>query len=28
MNYYELQLSLTDFDAWHDIFVAYLAEIG
>lgn len=27
MNYYELQLTLTHFDDWHDIFVAYLAEL-
>ena len=27
MNYYELQINLHSFDAWHDIFVAYLAEI-
>lgn len=27
MNYYELQITLTDFDTWHDIFVAYLAEL-
>jgi hypothetical protein len=27
MNYYELQLTLGNFDTWHDIFVAYLAEL-
>jgi ribosomal protein L11 methyltransferase len=27
MNYYELQLTLTHFADWHDIFVAYLAEL-
>ena len=27
MNYYELNLKLSDFDHWHDIFVAHLAEI-
>jgi ribosomal protein L11 methyltransferase len=27
MNYYELQLQLTHFDDWHDILVAYLAEL-
>ena len=27
MNYYELQLHLGKFDTWHDIFVAYLAEL-
>ncbi|MFM7006718.1 MAG: 50S ribosomal protein L11 methyltransferase [Flavobacteriales bacterium] len=27
MNYYELQLHLTDFSLWNDIMVAYLAEL-
>lgn len=27
MNYYELQISLASFSEWHDIFVAYLAEL-
>ena len=27
MNYYELQIKIGAFDEWHDIFVAYLAEL-
>jgi ribosomal protein L11 methyltransferase len=27
MNYYELQITIGAFDEWHDIFVAYLAEL-
>ena len=27
MNYYELQLHIGNFDTWHDISVAYLAEL-
>jgi ribosomal protein L11 methyltransferase len=27
MNYYELQIHIGNFDAWHDICVAYLAEL-
>jgi ribosomal protein L11 methyltransferase len=27
MNYYELQITIGSFDEWHDIFVAYLAEL-
>jgi ribosomal protein L11 methyltransferase len=27
MNYYELQITIGAFDDWHDIFVAYLAEL-
>ena len=27
MNYYELQITIGSFDEWHDILVAYLAEL-
>lgn len=27
MNYYELQITIDSFDEWHDILVAYLAEL-
>ena len=27
MNYYELQIKIGAFDEWHDILVAYLAEL-
>lgn len=27
MNYYELQITIGAFEEWHDIFVAYLAEL-
>jgi uncharacterized protein with HEPN domain len=27
MNYYELQIHIGNFDTWHDICVAYLAEL-
>jgi ribosomal protein L11 methyltransferase len=27
MNYYELQITIGSFEEWHDIFVAYLAEL-
>ena len=27
MNYYELTVQLSDFDAWNDIIIAYLAEL-
>ena len=28
MNYYELTITLQNFEDWSDIMVAYLAEIG